>query len=93
MQLTRVNITVEVDQVANGLAIRRPVALQIVQNNNKKWYAACEAPRFETAPCDAMESAIVAGARQAHAELQMAIDDRPVIAGRITPDEVPRCRF
>lgn len=93
MQDIRVNLTVEVDQVANGLAIRKPVALQLVRNRHKRWYASCETPRFETAPCETMEGATVAGARQAHAELQMAIDDRPVIAGRITPDDVPKCRF
>jgi hypothetical protein len=93
VQDIRVIVTVEVDQVANGLAIRKPVPLQVVRNRSRKWYAQCESPPFETAPCDAMEDAIVAGARQAHTELQIAIDERPVIIGRITPDDVPRGRF
>ncbi len=93
MQDIRVHVTVEVDHVANGLAIRKPVPIQVVKDRRKQWHAECDSPRFETTAFETMEEAIVAGAKQAHAELQMAVEDRPMIVGRITPDDVPVGRF
>jgi len=93
MKEIRVNVTVEVDQVANGLALRKPIPLQVVRKTDAHWYAECESLHFDTRCFETMEDAIVAGAQQAEAELQMAVDERPVIAGRITPDDVPSGRF
>jgi hypothetical protein len=82
-----VNVTVEVDQVGNGLSIQTPVHLQIGHNAGR-WRVRCALPSFETVSLDTMDSAIVAGARQAKAELQGAVIERPFIVGRITPEAV-----
>lgn len=87
MAETHVNITVEVEQRGNGLAIQTPVQIQLVRQNGK-WHAKSESPCFTTESFDTMEQAIVAGAKQAHAELQTAVNDRPVIAGKITPETI-----
>jgi len=84
---TRVNITIEVEQKGNGLAIQTPVQIQLVQERGK-WHAECESPCFSTDTFDTMEQAVVAGAKQAHNELQAAVNDRPLIAGKITPEMV-----
>ncbi len=88
MAVVRVNITVEVEQKGNGLLIQTPVPLQLVYERNR-WHAECEAPPLCTEPADNLEQAIIAGARQAGAELQAAVIERPLIAGRITPDRIP----
>ena len=88
----RVNITVEVDQVANALAIRTPVPLQLVRRAGQ-WQATCEPLRFESPPADTMEDAVLAGARQAALEIQATVEDRPLIVGRITPCDVPQGMF
>ena len=50
--------------------------------------AECEAPPFYTDRFDTFEQAIVAGAKQAGDELQAAVNERPIIAGKITPAEI-----
>jgi hypothetical protein len=87
-----VNLTVEVTQVGNALAIQTPVPIQL-RYQAGRWGAECQAPPITTALFDRMEEAVVAGARAVGAELQMDVCERPVIAGRITPADVPRGRF
>ena len=84
-----VNVTVEVDQVGNGLSIRTPVALQIGFGTGR-WQARGHVPAFETEPHDTLDQAVVAGARQARSELQAAVIERPRIVARITPNDVPQ---
>ncbi len=84
----KLNLTVEVDQVGNGLAIQTPVQLQIAYGTGR-WQARGQEPVFETDPLDSLDDAVVAGARQARAELQAAVIERPRVIGRITPDDVP----
>ncbi len=92
MAAVRVNITVEVEQKGNGLIIYTPVPIQLVYER-KRWHAECENPPFSTEPTDNMEQAIIAGAQQVGAELQAAVIERPLIAGRITPDNIPLAMF
>ena len=87
MAAVRVNITVEVEQKGNGLAILTPVPIQLVRQRSK-WHAECESPPLCTDCFDTMEQAIVAGAKQAGQELQAAVNERPIIAGKITPVEI-----
>jgi hypothetical protein len=42
---------------------------------------------------DTMQEAIVAGAKEAANELQAAVNDRPVVAGKIIPSQVPEGPF
>ena len=84
MAAVRVNITVEVEQKGNGLAIQAPVPIQLVQERGQ-WRAECESPPFCTDSFDTFEQAITAGAKQASDELQAAVNERPIIAGKITP--------
>jgi len=84
----RVNMTVEVDQVGNALAIKTPIPLQLVFQGGR-WRAQCESPPVATEVFDTMEEAVIAGAKEATAEMQAAVEDQPVIAGRITPDDLP----
>jgi hypothetical protein len=88
----RVNITIEVDQVGNGLAIQTPIPIQLVCQRGQ-WHALCETPPVTTEVHDSMEDALVACAQQVAAELQMAVMDRPIIMGRITPDDIPQNMF
>ncbi len=88
----RVNITVEVDQVGNALAIKTPVPLQLVYAGGR-WRAQCESPPVATLMFDTMQEALVAGAKEAADELQAAVRDRPAVAGRIAPRDVPSGRF
>lgn len=92
MAAVRVNITVEVEQKGNGLIIYTPVPIQLVYER-KRWRAECETPPLCTEPTDNMEEAIIAGAQQVGAELQAAVIERPLIAGRITPDNIPLAMF
>ena len=87
MAAVRVNITVEVEQKGNGLAIQTPVPIQLVWEKNG-WHAECESPPFCTERFETMEQAIVAGAKHAGRELQAAVNERPIIAGKITPAEI-----
>ncbi|HOB74468.1 MAG TPA: hypothetical protein PKG54_08075 [Phycisphaerae bacterium] len=84
----RLNLTIEVDQVGNGLAIQQPVPIQLHYRGGR-WAVECEDPPLVTPPCDRMDEAVVAGARAVALELQAAVDHRPLIIGRITPEDVP----
>lgn len=83
----RVNMTIEVDQVGNALAIQTPVPIQLVRERGQ-WFAQCENPPVTTVVFDSMEEALVACGEQVAAELQGAVIERPFIAGRITPADV-----
>ena len=84
----RVNVTVEVDQVANALAIATPIPIQLVRGR-KTWHGQCESPPVKTVDYQTFEEALMACAAEVAAEAQAAVIDRPVIAGRITPDDIP----
>lgn len=84
----RLNMTVEVDQVGNGLAIQQPVPMQLHYRGGR-WGAECDSPPLATPMYDRMDEALVAGARAVALELQGAVDHRPVTFGRITPEDVP----
>ena len=88
----RLNLTIEVDQVGNALAVQRPVPIQ-VRFHGGRWAAECDTPPVSTSMYDRMDEAIVAGARAATLELQGLVDHRPVVIGRITPADVPAGRF
>lgn len=88
----RLNLTVEVDQVANALAIQTPVPMQVTYDRGK-WQAFCADPPVTTDNCEEMQEAIVCGARQIATELQAAVYERPLVFARITPDDVPPGRF
>lgn len=92
MDPVRVSVTVEVEQEGNGLRIRKPVPLRLVYEHDQ-WHAECDEPCVRTEPCPSMEQAVVAGARQAGRELQAAVIERPVVAGRISPDMIPQGSF
>lgn len=88
----RLNLTVEVTQVGNALALQTPVPLQLHYRGGR-WGAECETPSVATPMYDRFEEAITAGARAAATELQSCVCERPVIIGRISPADVPRGRF
>ena len=88
----RVNLTVEVDRVANALAIQTPVPMQVACERGR-WSAACADPAISTPACETFEQALSAGAIRIAAELQASVFDRPLILGRITPENVPPGRF
>jgi len=92
MAAVRANITVEVERKGNGLAIQTPVPIQLVRERSG-WRAECESPPLCTERFETMEQAIVAGAKQVGNELQAAVNERPMIAGKITPADVPRGVF
>jgi hypothetical protein len=85
----RVNITIEVNQVGNGLAIHTPVPVQLVYERGQ-WRGECESPPVSTLVFDRMEEALVACGEQVAAEMQGAVMERPLILARITPDDVPK---
>ena len=84
----KLNVTVEVDQVGNGLAIQTPVQLEIGFGTGR-WRARASTPAFETDAIESLDKAIVLGARQARTELQAAVIERPRVIARITPQDVP----
>ena len=84
----RINVTIEVDQVGNALAIRTPVPLQLIYRGGR-WQAQSESPPVATPRFDTMEEALVAGAKEATTELQDPVHDQPVVVGRITPNDLP----
>ena len=88
----RVSITVEVDQVGNALAVKTPVPIQLVYQSGQ-WRAQSESPPVATLKFDTMEEAIVAGAKEAAMEIQAAVNERPLIVGKITPENVPEGSF
>ena len=87
MAAVRVNITIEVDQKANGLCIEKPVPVQLVCEH-KKWRLTCRNPALETEHFDTMEQALIAGARLIGDEMQAAVVERPAVIGKITPQGV-----
>lgn len=84
----RLNVTVEVLQTANALAIQTPVPM-LLRFQDGRWAAECESPPVSTPEFDSLEMAVIAGAEAVGTELQLAVDDRPVVAGRITPADIP----
>lgn len=84
----RVILTIEVDQTGNGLAIQTPVPVQLTHERGK-WVGECLSPAVSTDVCDGMQEALIACAEQVAAELQGAVIERPMIIGRITPDDIP----
>lgn len=92
MAPVRVAVTVEVDQKGNGLLIRKPVPLHLVCEDGR-WHAECEEPNLCTDPCDSMEQAVLIGAHEVTGELQAAVVERPMVAGKISPESVPQGMF
>jgi len=88
----RVNFTIEVAQVGNGLAIQTPTPIQLVYQRGQ-WQGRCESPTVSTDMFDSMEEALIACADQAAAETQAAVIERPLLLGRITPQDVPKNMF
>jgi hypothetical protein len=88
MQNFRLKLTIEVDQVGNGLSIQTPVPLDVIYERGR-WHAQCELPPVFSPQMETLEAAIAAGAKQVAIELQAAVEDRPLIVGRITPADVP----
>lgn len=88
----RVNLTIEVDQVGNALAVKTPVPLQLVYQHGR-WRAQCGKPPISTEMFDTMQEALVAGAKDVANELQAAVDHRPFIVGKIMPNQVPEGHF
>jgi hypothetical protein len=88
----RVNMTIEVDQVGNGLAIQTPIPVQLSCRRGQ-WRGQCETPLVSTDMYDGMEGALVACAEQVAAEVQGAVIERPLIIGRITPNDIPASIF
>ena len=88
----RVNLTVEVEQKANALAILKPVPVQMVHHRGQ-WHFECESPVVVTPAHKTMEEALVEGSRQLAVEVQAAVVERPFIVGKITPDRIPLGMF
>lgn len=87
----RISITVEVEQKGNGLLVQRPVSIQMVHEDDA-WWAECKDPGFETGRHKQFDQALLEGARLAQQELQLQVEERPLIAARITP-EMARAYF
>ena len=83
----RVNVVVEVDQVGNGLAVRTPVVLDLVRTR-AGWLAESEKPAIQVDEQASMEEAIIVGGQAVATELQGAVEHRPLIVGRILPEQV-----
>jgi hypothetical protein len=65
----RVQVTVEVDQVGNDMTTKTPVPLQVLYQAGQ-WCAQSDSPPISTVMYDTMQEAIVAGAKEAAAELR-----------------------
>src|SRR5687767_9155131 len=83
MAAFKLNLTIEVEQVGNGLAMQTPVPLQLVYHQ-ARWQAVCDSPVIMTPSVKSLEEAIIAGSREIAREMQAAVIERPLIAGRIT---------
>lgn len=88
----RLNLTIEVDQVGNGLAIHTPVPVQVLYQRGQ-WQGQCEKPPVTTEVSPSMQEAVIACGEQVAAEMQGAVIERPLILGRISPDDVPGNMF
>jgi len=84
----RVNLTIEVEQKANALAISKPVPVQLVYHRGQ-WHFECEAPATIMPACRSMEEALVMGSQQVAVEVQAEAIERPFVVGKITPDRIP----
>ncbi len=87
MAAFKINLTIEVEQVGNGLAMQTPVPMQLVYHQ-ARWQAVCDSPAIMTPSVKNMEEAIIAGSREIAREMQAAVVERPLIAGRVTPADV-----
>ncbi len=84
----RVNLTVEVDRVANALAVQMPVSMQIAYESGT-WSASCADPAVCTDACRTFDEALAEGAGRVADEMQASVFDRPVVLTRITPEDLP----
>ena len=87
-----VSVTVEVNQKGNGLLFGRSIELRLVRDEGR-WRAECDEPHVHTDACDTMAEAVGEGTRQAEQTLQSQVVDRPLVAGKITPDMIPPGMF
>jgi len=87
MATFKLYLTIEVEQVGNGLALQTPVPMQVTYRQGR-WQAMCDSLAIMTGPVQRLEDAILAAGQEIAREMQAAVIDRPVIAGRITPDDV-----
>jgi hypothetical protein len=87
MAAFKLNLTIEVEQVGNGLALQTPVPMQVVFQHSR-WHAVCDSLGIMTAPAQRLEDAIMLGRQEIAREMQALVVERPVVAGRITPDDV-----
>jgi hypothetical protein len=67
----RIDMTLEIDRVTNGVAEPTPVPVQLVYHCGR-WHAHGEQPLVSTLAYESMEEAIVAAAKEAAGELQPA---------------------
>jgi hypothetical protein len=88
----RVSLTIEVEQKANALAIRKPVPVQLLCHCGQ-WLFECDSPAVTMPACQTMEEALVMGARQVAVEVQSEAVERPFVVGKITPDRIPLGMF
>ncbi|HPD28436.1 MAG TPA: hypothetical protein PLL20_00460 [Phycisphaerae bacterium] len=88
----RVNLTIEVEQKANALAISKPVPVQLAYHRGQ-WHFECEDPSVTVPACRSLEEALVMGSQQVAAEVQAAAVERPFVVGKITPDRIPLGMF
>jgi len=87
-----VSVTVEVNQKGNGLLVGRSLELRLVREEGR-WRAECDEPHVHTDACDTMDEAVRQATRQAERTLQSQVVDRPLVAGKITPDMIPPGMF
>jgi hypothetical protein len=87
MATFKLNLTIEVEQVGNGLAMQTPVAMQVIHQQSR-WQAVCDSPAIMSPSMKTLEEAIVAGSKEIAREMQAAVVERPLIAGRITASDI-----
>jgi len=88
----RVNLTIEVEQQANALAISKPVPVQLVHHRGQ-WHFECAAPPVTLPACQSLEEALVTGSHKVAVEVQAEAIERPFVVGKITPDRIPLAMF
>ena len=84
----RVNMTIEIDRVANNLALQTPVNLQLHYKNGQ-WQGQSENPPLKTLTYDTLEETLISAAKRATSLLQAESLDQPHIIGKITPSALP----
>ena len=87
MAAFKLNLTIEVEQVGNGLAMQTPVPMQVLYRQSR-WQAVCDSPAIMTASVKTLEEAIITGSEEIAHEMQAAVIERPLIAGRITAADI-----